>query len=108
MSSCSVAEHARFSFGVDSYHLMSNWGVWENHGLFLASLALPKSETTDMYTKEALRRLALEIQIQVYDDGVQWSSLPCTQRGDARLFGCGADGQAALSSDDEVIREKTH
>ncbi|MGH0052548.1 MAG: heparinase II/III family protein, partial [Sphaerochaetaceae bacterium] len=69
----SIAEHAEFLYSVwDSYHLMSNWGVLENHGLFLAALALPKSEISENYYRESLRRLALEIEIQVYDDGVHW------------------------------------
>ncbi|WP_332447156.1 alginate lyase family protein [Sphaerochaeta sp.] len=73
----SVAEHARFLMSVwDSYHLMSNWGVLENHGLLLASLALPSDEQSRSFTKEALRRLSLEIQMQVYDDGFQWEQSP--------------------------------
>jgi hypothetical protein len=107
---CSVAEHARFLYSVwDSYHLMSNWGVLENHGLFLASLALPKSETTDMYTKEALRRLALEIQIQVYDDGVQWEQSSMYHNEVTHDFLDVVLMAKRLSLPiDEVIREKTH
>jgi hypothetical protein len=55
---------------------MSNWGVLENHGLFLASLALQKSEISETYCREAIRRLAREIEIQVYDDGMQWEQSP--------------------------------
>ena len=73
----SVTEHAEFLMGIwGSYHLMSNWGVLENHGLFIASVILPSSERTLEYQKEAIRRLALEIDIQVYDDGVQWEQSP--------------------------------
>ncbi|MDC7229090.1 MAG: alginate lyase family protein [Sphaerochaetaceae bacterium] len=73
----SIADHAEFLYSVwDSYHLMSNWGVLENHGLFLASLALQKSEISETYCKEAIRRLAREIEIQVYDDGMQWEQSP--------------------------------
>jgi hypothetical protein len=73
----SIADHAEFLYSVwGSYHLMSNWGVLENHGLFLASLALPESEMSERYTQEAIRRLALEIDIQVYDDGIQWEQSP--------------------------------
>ncbi len=73
----SVTEHAEFLMGIwDSYHLMSNWGVLENHGLFIASVILPASERTLEFQKEAIRRLALEIDIQVYDDGVQWEQSP--------------------------------
>ncbi|HKM08152.1 MAG TPA: heparinase II/III family protein, partial [Sphaerochaeta sp.] len=73
----SVTEHAEFLMGIwGSYHLMSNWGVLENHGLFIASVILPSSERTLEFQKEAIRRLALEIDIQVYDDGVQWEQSP--------------------------------
>lgn len=73
----SVAEHAAFLYSVwDSYHLMSNWGVLENHGLLLASLALPDSPLVETYRMEALRRLEAEIRLQVYDDGVQWEQSP--------------------------------
>ncbi len=73
----SVTEHAEHIMGIwDSYHLMSNWGVLENHGLFIASVILPSSERTLEYQNEALRRLALEIEIQVYDDGMQWEQSP--------------------------------
>ncbi|WP_320128082.1 heparinase II/III family protein [uncultured Sphaerochaeta sp.] len=73
----SVTEHAEFLMGVwDSYHLMSNWGVLENHGLFIASVILPTSARTLEYQAEAIRRLALESEIQVYDDGMQWEQSP--------------------------------
>ena len=73
----SVQDHAEFLLSVwDSYHLMSNWGVLENHGLFIASMILPESEQTKRYRKKALARLEQEIRIQVYDDGVQWEQSP--------------------------------
>ena len=73
----SIADHAEFLYSVwGSYHLMSNWGVLENHGLFLASLAMSDSALSRRYTEEALRRLALQIEIQVYDDGMQWEQSP--------------------------------
>ena len=106
----SVEEHAAFLYSVwDSYHLMSNWGVLENHGLFLASLALPESEQSEKYRKEALRRLALEIQIQVYDDGVQWEQSPMYHNEVAHDY-----LDVVLMSKrlylplDDVIIEKTH
>ncbi|MFA6906851.1 MAG: alginate lyase family protein, partial [Sphaerochaeta sp.] len=107
---CSVAEHAQFLYSVwDSYHLMSNWGVLENHGLFLASLALPKNETSEKYTKEAFRRLALEIQIQVYDDGVQWEQSPMYHNEVAHdyLDVVLMAKRLALPIDDNIV-ERTH
>jgi len=73
----SVTEHAEFIMGVwNSYNLMSNWGVLANHGLFVASIYLPQSERTEAWRAEAIRRLALEIEMQVYDDGSQWEQSP--------------------------------
>ena len=107
---CSVAEHAQFLYSVwDSYHLMSNWGVLENHGLFLASLALPKNETSEKYTKEAFRRLALEIQIQVYDDGVQWEQSPMYHNEVAHDYlDVVLMAKRLALPIDEVIAERTH
>ncbi|MCL2748050.1 MAG: heparinase II/III family protein [Oscillospiraceae bacterium] len=69
----SVAEHAAFLMEVwDSYHLMSNWGVLENHGLFLAGVMMPQDGATRAWTSEALRRLGLEARMQVYRDGTHW------------------------------------
>ena len=106
----SVQEHAQFLYSVwDSYHLMSNWGVLENHGLLLASLALPESDLVRTYTQEALRRLALEIQIQVYDDGVQWEQSPMYHNEVAHdyldvVLLC----KRLHLSIDPIINEKTH
>ena len=106
----SVDEHAQFLYSVwDSYHLMSNWGVLENHGLFLASLALPENETTKAYTNEALRRLALEIQIQVYDDGVQWEQSPMYHNEVAHDYlDVVLMAKRLYLQADPIIAEKTH
>lgn len=73
----SVAEHAEFIMSVwDSYNLMSNWGILANHGLFIASVMLFQTEQTERWRAEAIRRLALEIEIQVYDDGTHWEQSP--------------------------------
>ncbi len=105
----SIQEHAEFLYSVwDSYHLMSNWGVLENHGLFLASLALPESEISKKYCKEALNRLAKEIDIQVYDDGVQWEQSPLYHN---EVLHCYLDvvllAQRLYLDLDPIIREKT-
>ena len=71
--SASMAEHAEFIMTVwDSYNRLSNWGIISNHGLFEASVILPETSRTLEWRKEALRRLDLELRMQVYDDGVHW------------------------------------
>lgn len=56
----------------NSYHLMSNWGVLSNHGLYMASVVFDRPE----WEKEALYRLSKELENEVYDDGVQWEQSP--------------------------------
>lgn len=73
----SVTEQAEYIMGIwDTYNLMSNWGVLANHGLFLAGAMLPETERTAQYTVEAARRLAAEIDMQVYRDGTHWEQSP--------------------------------
>ena len=70
----SVEEHASFILANawDSYHLMSNWGVLANHGLYTASCVFDRSS----WRQEALRRLSAELENEVYDDGMQWEQSP--------------------------------
>ena len=73
----SVIEHAEFLMNLwDPYNLMSNWGVFANRGLLLAGAMLPETTRTIEYINEAKRRLSLEMQIQVYRDGVHWEQSP--------------------------------
>lgn len=70
----SVNEHAAFILknSWDSYHLMSNWGVLSNHGLYTAACVFGCEE----WRAEALRRLSLELENEIYDDGSQWEQSP--------------------------------
>ncbi|NMA82624.1 MAG: heparinase [Epulopiscium sp.] len=73
----SMIQHAEYLMEVyDSFRLMSNWGVLQNHGLFMVGVMLPKSERTKQYIETSLSRLAEEIQIQVYRDGTHWEQSP--------------------------------
>ena len=73
----SMTDHAEFLMSVwNSYNLMSNWGVLANHGLFIAGVMLPETARTAEYRSTALERLAKELAIQVYPDGVQWEQSP--------------------------------
>ncbi len=56
----------------NSYHLMSNWGVLSNHGLYIAGVVFDRPE----WEKEALYRLSMELKNEVYDDGSQWEQSP--------------------------------
>lgn len=70
----SIAEHAEFIIknAWNSYHLMSNWGVLANHGLYTAACVFNRPD----WQKEALFRLSKELQNEVYDDGMQWEQSP--------------------------------
>ena len=70
----SVKEHADFILknSWNSYHLMSNWGVLSNHGLYSAAIIFNRID----WEKEALFRLEREIENEVYDDGTQWEQSP--------------------------------
>ncbi len=73
----SMTEHAEYIMSVwNTFNLMSNWGVLANHGLFLAGVILPSTPRTGEFVKEASRRLAQEISIQVYRDGTHWEQSP--------------------------------
>ncbi|MDR1209561.1 MAG: heparinase II/III family protein [Clostridiales bacterium] len=80
----SVGEQADFLMenAWNDFHLMSNWGVLANHGLFMAGLFLSNS----VYADEALSRLAKNIEIQVYRDGQQWEQSPTYHNEVASLF----------------------
>ncbi len=70
----SIEEHASsiIKRSWNSYHLMSNWGVLSNHGLYMASVVFDRKD----WEKEALYRLSKELENEVYDDGVQWEQSP--------------------------------
>ncbi len=72
-----MVEHAKYLADCYSpYHLMSNWGVLENHGLFEIAVTLPQSEQTKEWIQMALTHLEKEIRIQIMNDGVQWEQSP--------------------------------
>ncbi len=56
-----ISEHTDF-------HRISNWGVLQDHGLFLSSLFLDDEESM----KEAIRRLDEEMALQTLSDGMHW------------------------------------
>lgn len=73
----SIIEHAEYLMGIyDTFRLVSNWGVLQNHGLFIAGVMLPETKRTIEYRTESLKRLEEEITIQVYGDGVHWEQSP--------------------------------
>lgn len=59
----------------DAFHRLSNWGVLQDHGLFLAAAWLDDRESA----KTALSRLAEEAVLQTMDDGIHWEQSPMYQ-----------------------------
>lgn len=73
----SVEEHCQFLLNNwGAFTLMSNWGVLENHGLFLAAIIMPENPNSELYKKTALQRLQKQIEMQVGADGFQWEQSP--------------------------------
>ncbi|WP_069998964.1 alginate lyase family protein [Cellulosilyticum sp. I15G10I2] len=72
-----ITDHAEYLMEVyDTFRLMSNWGILQNHGLFMAGVFLPQSKRTKEYVQTAIERLTEEIKIQVYRDGTHWEQSP--------------------------------
>ena len=51
-----------------AFHQISNWGVLQDHGLFLASLYLDDKKSMET----ALSRLDEEMRLQTFPDGMHW------------------------------------
>lgn len=69
----SIEVHAEYILNTDSStHVVSNWGVLENQGLFIAGVMLPTTSRTQVYIDTAITRLSKQMQAQVYPDGVHW------------------------------------
>ncbi len=73
----SMRQHGQYI--IDNYNhfrRLSNWGVIENHGLFVLSVFLPELQKSSQWQKAALARLEEEILIQCLGDGTQWEQSP--------------------------------
>lgn len=69
----SLRTHAEYLYSIDDdFRVLSNWGVLQNHGLFLLGVFLQEPR----YTEEALNRLQQELSVQILPDGVQWEQSP--------------------------------
>lgn len=68
----SLREHARFlEESRRGMQISSNWGVLENHGLYMIGAALSGEEGAH-FCELAMERLAEEARIQVLPDGMHW------------------------------------
>lgn len=73
----SLEEHAEHIFENHyDYKYISNWGVLENHGLFIIALMLPESEKTARYLEFSLKNLELQANMQIMGDGMHWEQSP--------------------------------
>lgn len=73
----SLYEHGEYIFTqYDDSRKLSNWGVLENHGLFMLSVFLPELKVSKLWRKESLNRLKESINLQVMRDGMQWEQSP--------------------------------
>ncbi len=53
------------------YCYAGNWGVLENHGLFLLGVLLPKNEKIQNFQRQAISVLTKALDVQILPDGVQ-------------------------------------
>lgn len=58
------------------YCYAGNWGVLENHGLFLLGMLLPQNNKTREYASQAIEVLNTAIKMQVLPDGMQLEQSP--------------------------------
>ncbi len=68
----------------DAFHRLSNWGVLQDHGLFLAGAYFNDFETMRI----AVERLDEELSFQVFPDGTHWEQSPMYQ---AEVLHCAMD-----------------
>lgn len=72
-----LKEHAEYIIQMHSpYRYMSNWGVMENHGLFLIGMVMTDSKLRERYTSIALEHMEVQARMQIMGDGVQWEQSP--------------------------------
>ncbi|MFV0412546.1 MAG: heparinase II/III family protein [Oscillospiraceae bacterium] len=65
--------HAEYLLEAEgTFQQLSNWGVLQNHGLFLLGLAL----NTPAWCETAVSRLTKELHLQVMADGTHWEQSP--------------------------------
>ena len=65
----SMYDHA--SYLMTQYRSKSNWGLMEAEGLAFIAITFPEFKDSEIWRKEAFRRLNAEITAQVYPDGYQ-------------------------------------
>lgn len=65
----SLEEHAAYIISHhNDFRKLSNWGMIENHGLFLAGIYLEN----EYYIQTAKERLTKALRVQVLEDGLHW------------------------------------
>lgn len=70
---CSLREHGEYlKTASGNFQRLSNWGVLQDHGLFLLGMYFKDDE----YIKLATERLDKEIHMQVMRDGSHWEQSP--------------------------------
>ena len=69
--------HAKYIISMhNAYRLISNWGVIENHGLFLISLTLPEDDESREYRNIAIDHLDKLCRMSIMPDGAEWEQSP--------------------------------
>lgn len=72
MYDCLIKHGAYLESHTGEFQILSNWGVLQDEGLFLLSLAFDRAD----WQQHALERLAVNLHCQVFDDGSHWEQSP--------------------------------
>lgn len=79
--------HAEYIMGAhNDFKRQSNWGVIENHGLFLVGASFPSLKNSRQYVEVARRRLEKAMGRQVMADGCHWEQSQCYHNEVLRAF----------------------
>lgn len=81
------------------FHRLSNWGILQDHGLFLAALYLNDPDST----QEACWRLDEEFALQTDRDGMHWEQSPMYQ---AEVLHAGLDVMLVAARNKVILPER--
>lgn len=70
----------------NDFKRMSNWGIIENHGLFLVGVLLPNLKGSNSYIETASKRLETAMTRQIMSDGCHWEQSQCYHNEVLRAF----------------------
>lgn len=83
----------------DDFHRLSNWGVLQDHGLYLLGLYFDRSEWRDL----AVRRVDENLHCAVFRDGTHWEQSPMYH---CEVLHCAMDLVLAAAQNHQPLPER--